>query len=131
MLRPYNPFFGLNSTGSYLPLWMPSNFQYVRLQLLGRPFSNPDCPKCPFLSQKCSVWSEMRHMLYHMVLYDIALCFIALHGIYFVTLWYCMVLHCMIWYLMLSILHAFAFFASLRGLCLARRLLSILAGYHI
>ena len=33
-----------------------------------------------------------------------------------------MVLHCMIWYLMLSILHTFAFFASSRGLCLARRL---------
>ena len=50
--------------------------------------------------------------------------FIALLGIYFVTLWHYMVLHCMIWYLMLSILHAFAFFASSRGLCLARRLFS-------
>ena len=52
----------------------------------------------------------------------VALLFIALLGIYFVTLWYYMVLHCMIWYLILSILHAFAFFASSRGLCLARRL---------
>merc|ERR1711944_332978 len=33
-----------------------------------------------------------------------------------------MVLHCMIWYLMLSILHAFTFFALSRRLCLARRL---------
>merc|ERR1711963_684562 len=58
-----------------------------------------------------------------MGLYCIAMFFsIALLGIYFVTFWYCMVLHCMIWYLMLSILHTFAFFASLRGLCLARRL---------
>ena len=33
-----------------------------------------------------------------------------------------MVLHCMIWYFILSILHSSAFFASSRGLCLARRL---------
>ena len=52
----------------------------------------------------------------------VALLFIALLGIYFVTLWYYMVLHCMIWYFILSILHSSAFFASSRGLCLARRL---------
>ena len=27
----------------------------VRLQLHGRPFSNPDCPICPFFGTKCSV----------------------------------------------------------------------------
>ena len=74
-----------------------------------------------FWSKNALFWSEMHHMLSYSVV-CIALFFIALLGIYFVTFWYCMVLHCMIWYLMLSILHTFAFFASSRGLCLARRL---------
>ena len=75
-----------------------------------------------FWSKNALFWSEMHHMLSYSVVLYCTVFFIALLGIYFVTFWYCMVLHCMIWYLMLSILHTFAFFASSRGLCLARRL---------
>ena len=78
-------------------------------------------PACYLLFVICHLSFGIFYLSFVYLLF-VALLFIALLGIYFVTLWYYMVLHCMIWYLILSILHAFAFFASSRGLCLARRL---------
>ena len=82
-------------------------------------------PDCYLLFVICHLSFVICHLVFLFVICLFVICCIvvfALLGIYFVTFWYCMVLHCMIWYLMLSILHTFAYFASSRGLCLARRL---------
>ena len=65
----------------------------MRLQLLGRLFSNLDCPKCPFFGPKMLCFGLKCIICYHIVLYCIALFFIALLGIYFVTLCICYLLY--------------------------------------